>query len=49
MNTTGGSEQRSPNIHRQSDMGQSGILEILLGKKGLCVFKMMPETRSVIG
>ena len=24
MNTTGGSEQRSPNIHRQSDMGQSG-------------------------
>ena len=28
MNTTGGSEQRSPNIHRQSDMGQPGIFEI---------------------
>ena len=30
MNTTGGSEQRSPNIHRQSDMGQSGNSENFL-------------------
>ena len=49
MNTTGGSEQRSPNIHRQSDMGQSGKSEKFYFAMILRDFKMLPRGRPLIG